>query len=174
MPSTIRAIQLILILVFLSSGIPLSGYDYKNIGESRDTLASIDPDNSDSPDDIPQNSSLDGNISIAWENDLYYRHDCYFTNGFQVDFFHDRLLILTSKKRQRDSYSGLQLRQEIFTPKDLGTDTISIGDHPYSANLTLTHVSVLDMSEKLMRIVSEIKLGVLGPASLGFRTQEMG
>ncbi len=45
-------------------------------------------------------------------------------------------------------------------------------DHP-SHTLTLSHVSVVNMPEKMMRIVSDLRLGVMGPASLGFRTQEL-
>lgn len=120
-------------------------------------------------------------ISFAWENDLYYKQDYYFTNGFQIDFFNDwlrksplnRILIPARKNAAGDHYSGLQLRQEIFTPQDLASDTISTGDHPYSSTLTLAQVSVRIRPASKIRMVSALRLGVLGPASLGYRTQEL-
>ncbi|MDX2430199.1 MAG: DUF2219 family protein [Bacteroides sp.] len=129
-----------------------------------------------------ESRSLDQHISFAWENDLYYQRDYYYTNGFQIEFFHDKLqkspinwiLIPTGKKNEWLRYSGLQLRQEIFTPKDLAADSISAGDHPYSSTLTLSQISIVNMPDRLMRFVSELRLGVMGPASLGFKTQELG
>ncbi len=133
------------------------------------------------PDEVKQSRSLDGYISFAWENDLYYQHDFYYTNGFQVDFYHDwlkqspinRILIPFGRKADGLSWSGLQLRQEIFTPRDLAMDTISSGDHPYSSTLTLSQVSVVNLPARQMRIVTELRVGVLGPASQGFKTQEL-
>lgn len=128
-----------------------------------------------------ESGPLDQHISFAWENDLYYQRDYYYTNGFQIEFFHDKLqkspinwiLIPIAKKNDWLHYSGLQLRQEVFTPKNLAADSISFGDHPYSSTLTLSQVSVVNMPEKMIRIVSGLRLGVMGPASLGFRTQEL-
>ncbi len=133
------------------------------------------------PNDVKQSRSLDGYISFAWENDLYYQHDYYFTNGFQIDFFHNklkqspihRILIPIGRRGHGPTWSGLQLRQEIFTPKDLATDSISSGDHPYSSTLTLAQIGVLNLPDRHMRIVAGLRVGVLGPASLGFRTQEL-
>lgn len=120
-------------------------------------------------------------ISFAWENDLYYHQDYYYSNGFQIDFFHEkllkspvnRILIPRGRKREWQAYSGLQLRQEIFTPRDLSADSISEGDHPYSSTLTLSQISIFDLPHRMIRIVSGLKLGVMGPASLGFRTQAL-
>jgi hypothetical protein len=156
-----RHYALIVILIFFSSGVSLRG--------AEDT------------DDVKQTRSLDGYISFAWENDLYYQHDYYFTNGFQIDFFHNRLkqspihrlLISNGRKGDGLNWSGLQLRQEIFTPRDLAMDTVSSGDHPYSSTLTLAQVSVLNLPGRQMRIVTGLRVGVLGPASLGFKTQEL-
>lgn len=152
------------ILLVVSSGFPARASEYASNGEFGDTL-----------------ELKDQHVSFVWENDLYYQRDYYFTNGFQIDIFHDKLrqspvnwiLIPTGKKKGGDHYSGLQLRQEIFTPKDLATDTISAGDHPYSSTLTLAQISVLNMPDRKIRIVSGLRVGVMGPASLGFRTQEL-
>lgn len=159
-----RHLFLLAILLTLLSGFPARASEYTSFEETADT-----------------SGYYKQRISFVWENDLYYQHDYYFTNGFQIDFFHDwlrksplnRILIPAGKNVAGNRYSGLQLRQEIYTPQDLASDTISGGDHPYSSTLTLAQVSVLNLPASNIRIVSALRLGVLGPASLGFRTQEL-
>ncbi len=178
-----RHCYLLVLLIFLFHGIPVhgDGVDYRSPWRSGDSLTLLHSGNDQYLDDLPMAVSLDGYISFAWENDLYYQQDYYFTNGFQIDFFHDRLrqspinriLIPIRDPKEGIIWSGLQLRQEIFTPKDLAMDTISAGDHPYSSTLTLAQVSVFNLPASRLRIVSGLKLGVLGPASLGFKTQEL-
>ena len=122
-----------------------------------------------------------GYLSFAWENDMYFQRDYYYTNGFQIDFFHikleaspfSRILLPPGRKQTGGDYHGLQLRQEIFTPKDLSADTISAGDHPYSSTLTLTQLKIVNLPDRAVRLTSGFQLGVLGPAALGFKTQEL-
>jgi lipid A 3-O-deacylase len=129
----------------------------------------------------PDKDPFQGYLSFAWENDMYFQRDYYYTNGFQIDFFHkkleaspfSRILLPPARKQAGGYYHGLQLRQEIFTPKDLSADTISAGDHPYSSTLTLTQVKVVNLPERAIRLTSGFQLGVLGPAALGFKTQEL-
>jgi len=155
-----RHFYLVIILIFLLSGIPVQGIEHRSLGSD---------------------DSLGQYISGAWENDLYYQHDYYYTNGFQIDFFHDklrqspinRILIPIRNPKAGITWSGLRLRQEIFTPRDLAMDTISVGDHPYSSTLKLAQKSVFVLPNKQLRIVSGLRLGVLGPAFLGFKTQEL-
>jgi len=120
-----------------------------------------------------------GHILLAWENDMYFQTDYYFSNGFQIDYFHRNLKrsplnwILMPARQQNNSntHYGLQLRQEIFTPKDLAADTISPGDHPYSATLSLSQVKIVNLPIRGIRFSASFRLGVLGPAAMGFRTQ---
>ncbi len=165
-----RHYYLAILLIFLAPGIPVHGLDF-SFPRLSDSLALLNP----------ENGSLDKYISFAWENDLYFQRDYYYTNGFQIDFFHDklkqspinRILIPFRNRGKGISWSGLQLRQEIFTPKDLAVDSISTGDHPYSSTLTLAQHSVFVLPDKHVRLVSGLRVGVLGPASLGFKTQEL-
>ena len=155
-----RHFYLLVLLIFSSSGIPGHGVEFSPPGGLGD---------------------LSQYISAAWENDLYYQHDYYYTNGFQIDFFQNklrqspinRILIPIRNPKSGITWSGLQLRQEIFTPKDLAMDTISAGDHPYSSTLTLAQKSVFVLPNKQLRIISGLRVGVMGPASLGFKTQEL-
>jgi len=121
-----------------------------------------------------------GHVLLAWENDMYFRTDYYFTNGFQADFYHEKLehsplnwlLIPIQKPAGSNNHYGLQLRQEIHTPKDLSADSVSYGDHPYSSTLTLSQEKIVNLPQSGIRIRSGLRIGVLGPAALGNRTQE--
>ncbi len=130
-------------------------------------------ENSDAP--------FQGYFSLAWENDMFFHRDYYYSNGFQAEFFHQKLrrspfswmLIPFKIGQNSNAYYGLQLRQEIYTPKDLGNDTISTGDHPYSCNLILSQIKIVNIPDRGLRLSSEFKLGILGPAAMGNRTQEL-
>lgn len=165
-----RHLYLVIILIFSWSGISAHGVEISSSERLEDSLTLSHPD-----------GSLGQYISVAWENDLYYQRDYYYTNGFQIDFFQNklrqspinRILIPIRIPKDGVTWSGLQLRQEIFTPKDLAMDTISAGDHPYSSTLTLAQNSVFVLPTKQLRIISGLRVGVMGPASLGFKTQEL-
>ena len=141
-----RHYYLAILLIFLTPGIPVHGLDF-SFPRLSDSLALLNP----------ENGSLDKYISFAWENDLYFQRDYYYTNGFQIDFFHDklkqspinRILIPFRNRGKGISWSGLRLRQEIFTPKDLALDSISNGDHPYSSTLTIAQLCVFVLPDKI-------------------------
>jgi lipid A 3-O-deacylase len=176
-----RHYSLAILLIFVSSGTLVHGFELSIPGGSSDLLALIESEEGPSSEIKPPTASLDKFISFAWENDLYFQRDYYYTNGFQIEFFHDklkrspinRILIPFRNTRKGITWSGLQLRQEIFTPKDLAVDSISTGDHPYSSTLTIAQLCVFVLPDKHLRVVSGLRVGLLGPASLGFKTQEL-
>jgi hypothetical protein len=120
-------------------------------------------------------------FSVAFENDMFNKMDWHYTNGLQFLLYHesiqksptDRLLLPFGIKENDRAWHGLELRQELFTPRDLDDDTIRIGDHPYAATLTLTQQRVVNRPEKGIRFTSGFRLGILGPAALGFFAQDI-
>jgi lipid A 3-O-deacylase len=131
--------------------------------------------------DTIRSRSLNKGVTVAWENDLYFQSDYYYTNGMQIEAFNDflkgspvnRILVSAEKEEDWEYFSGLQLRQAMYTPTDLSSDTILIGDHPYVSTLILSQYGVLLKPVKKVRIVSGLSLGVLGPASMRGKTQEL-
>lgn len=131
--------------------------------------------------DSVHNRLLNQTLSVAWENDVYFRSDYYYTNGLKIEAFTDflkaspvnRILVSGVKEEDWLYYSGLKLKQEMYTPRDLQSDTITSGDHPYASTLILSQYGVLIKPVSQTRIVSGLSLGVLGPASLGGRTHEL-
>jgi hypothetical protein len=121
-------------------------------------------------------------LLLAWENDMWNRKDWYFSNGINIGLFHPALrkspvnfILLPGGPDGPGSdgtrtLCGLQLRQEIYTPMDIGQEEIREGDHPYAATLSL--VSEKTLMRERHRISSGLQIGVIGPAALGFRSQE--
>ena len=112
---------------------------------------------------------------------MFNKMDWYYTNGLQFLLYHESLqkspfdrILLPFKVREEDgAWYGLALRQELYTPRDLEDDTIRAGDHPYAAALTLTQQRVVNRPESGIRFTSGLRVGVLGPAALGFFAQDI-
>jgi lipid A 3-O-deacylase len=120
-------------------------------------------------------------FSVAFENDMFNKMDWYYTNGLQFLLYHNNLrkspfdrALIPFKARAGDlAWHGLALRQELYTPHDLEDDTIRAGDHPYAATLVLSQERVVNRPENRIRFSSSLKVGVLGPAALGFNAQDI-
>ena len=120
-------------------------------------------------------------FSVAFENDMFNKMDWYYTNGLQFLLYHESLqkspvdrILLPFKIREKDrAWYGLTLRQELYTPRDLEEDTIRARDHPYAATLTLTQRRVVNRPESGTRFTTGLRVGILGPAALGFHAQDI-
>ena len=120
-------------------------------------------------------------FSVAFENDMFNKMDWYYTNGLQFLLYHpsfekspfDRVLIPFKVRAGDLAWYGLALRQELYTPRDLEDDTIRTGDHPYAATLTLSQLRVVNRSGNRIRFTSRLRVGVMGPAALGFNAQNI-
>jgi len=112
---------------------------------------------------------------------MFNKMDWYYTNGLQFLLYHESLqkspfdnILLPFKVRDEDrAWYGLALRQELYTPRDLEDDTIRAGDHPYAATLTLTQQRVVNRPGSGIRFTSGLRVGILGPAALGFFAQDI-
>jgi hypothetical protein len=128
-----------------------------------------------------QQETYQRSFSVAFENDMFNKMDWYYTGGLQFLLYHPRLqrspidrLLLPFKGSAADlTWHGLALRQELYTPRDLQDDTIRSGDHPYAATLTLSQQRVVNRPGSGTRFTSRLRVGVLGPAALGFNAQDI-
>ena len=119
-------------------------------------------------------------IGLRFENDMFNRMDWYFSNGNIISFYHSVFekspvnhILLPVRAREPDVvYFGFRLRQEIYTPRDLNTDEIQAGDHPYAATLSLVEEKIVNRFENGIRFTSTLQLGIIGPAALGLNAQE--
>ena len=130
---------------------------------------------------LAQQETYQHAFSVSFENDMFNKMDWYYTNGLQFLLYHESLekspfdrVLLPFKIRENDrAWYGLSLRQELFTPTDLEDDSIRAGDHPYAATLTLTQQRVVNRPESGTRFTTGLRVGILGPAALGFFAQDV-
>jgi len=112
---------------------------------------------------------------------MFNKMDWYYTNGLQFLLYNDGFqkspfdrVLLPFKIREKDgAWYGLALRQELYTPRDLEDDNIQASDHPYAATLTLTQRRIVNRTESGTRYTSGLRVGILGPAALGFHAQDI-
>jgi hypothetical protein len=128
-----------------------------------------------------QDAGYINSFSIAWENDIFNGQDYYYSNGIQLNLHHQKIgssplnyiLPFPGNSGEEDMHYGLHLKLEIYTPRDLEEDSISPGDHPYVATLSLVESKTVLRSDIGLKYSSEIRIGVLGPAAQGLFFQTL-
>ena len=119
-------------------------------------------------------------FSVAWENDMFNSRDYYFTNGIRISLYHQKIqsspingILSPFRVKDQSEYHGMHLRQEIYTPRNLEADSVSPGDHPYAATLSLVESKTVFRPDIGLRYTAEIRIGILGPAALGLFIQNL-
>lgn len=140
-----------------------------------------------SPPEQEKKSNHFDNLTIYWENDAFAGTDRDYTNGFKVSwstpfgemdknslpawgppFFAQ--LPFVGKANSKHAVS-LSLGQDIFTPEDTDTATLVRDDRPYAG---YTYLGAGFHSRTGRRKDNwELRLGVVGPASLAEKTQNV-
>jgi hypothetical protein len=116
-------------------------------------------------------------VRLIFDNDIFDNRDYYYTNGFRIDLiapFLDKSPIrhiLIGSKKSAIEFNGITIRQNIYTPTNPDTEDILVGDHPFSAYLTIGEFREFYNLRKGIYVRSELNLGVIGPASLGGKVQ---
>ena len=121
-------------------------------------------------------------LRIVWDNDYINLRgdgsDRYYTNGMRIDYFYTKKqkakfpssLLLNISDYNNNIY-GLGLAQFMFTPKNISVPDIQYNDRPYAGALySILSLQSIDKIEKT-KVLSEIRLGVLGPMSFAKETQ---
>ena len=107
------------------------------------------------------------NISIAWDNDMYFLQDRYYTNGIEVSF--QKLRPYTAGKANNVK-SIFTLKHDMYTPRYYGLEGVYYLDRPYSGAL------YLDMSKNYIYANHSLEfsgqLGILGPGALADKIQK--
>jgi len=112
-------------------------------------------------------------LQIKFDNDIFDNTDYYYTNGVRIEHIAPvwqkspvSSLLISPQKKGETNY-GISIVQNLYTPLFPVREEIQYGDRPLAAYLFLGHMSIYNNPEKRYRLVSEIDLGVIGPASLG-------
>ena len=118
-------------------------------------------------------------IQFKWSNDFIYNTDYYYTNGFKFEVMGPwaksnpiNNILIPSFKNSQNRY-GFTLAQDMFTPKEkFDIEKQLDGDRPFAAYILLGFKKKSFSPEKKIAVISEVQIGILGPAALGEETQD--
>jgi lipid A 3-O-deacylase len=116
-------------------------------------------------------------LILKWDNDMFVFKDYYYTQGANISFIHPALQknpvnVTLLKLKNADHYYGLELTQEIYTPKNVTDSLLNNVDRPYSGTLFLRSFIISAVPEKKIKLTSQLDLGVLGPLSGAKQAQQ--
>ncbi len=117
-------------------------------------------------------------IEFKWSNDFTYETDYYYSNGFYFEAITPwakqnpiNAILIPSSKESVNQF-GVSLVQDIYTPHErFDVEKQLDGDRPFAAYLLLGFIKKTYDPITRTKIVSELQVGVLGPAALGEETQ---
>jgi hypothetical protein len=107
-------------------------------------------------------------IKIGWSNDIFFQTDQYFTNGMNLTYYNRRMgntflkYIHLPDGKDSQSFYGIALQQDIFTPGDLHSTQGLSQDRPYASYLLINSIKIQTNNIKKLVIKSALEVGVLG------------
>ena len=118
-------------------------------------------------------------IEFKWSNDFVYETDYYYTNGFAFEVLGPwakpnpiNAILIPSSKHSFTQF-GITLIQDIYTPQEgFDVEKQLDGDRPFAAYILIGFIKKTHDPPKANKVVSELQIGVLGPAALGKETQD--
>jgi len=112
-------------------------------------------------------------LEFRFTNDFVFESDRYFTNGLDLAYYSPglnndftRLLLWTGKKNSNDWYA-LTFTQHFFTPANLFSIEAVTGDRPFASYLLIGIQKISLRPQELLRIESQLQIGLLGRYSGG-------
>jgi lipid A 3-O-deacylase len=117
-------------------------------------------------------------LRFDYANDYFTGTDRYYTQGLGLQYFdpalkRDPVMRLVPALPDAEAFSGLIVRNSGFTPSRLTSDAPLIGDRPFAATLTLSHVRVSRDRERALTLTAKLDAGVIGQAA-GGKWQQVG
>lgn len=114
---------------------------------------------------------------ISYDNDLFVGTDIYYTQGVGIDVFSPKLgknplnrILVHLKDSDRNKYS-FQFRTHGCSPTTILSDSVLIGDRPYSGVVSIGSLRTSEQTNRELRLTSKFEIGIIGPAALGKQTQ---
>jgi lipid A 3-O-deacylase len=117
-------------------------------------------------------------LVLQGDNDILDNTDRFYTNGLRFELILPAFSasplsrILVPYWSSGVNYYGLSVVQNMYTPSTTKVGGILEGDRPYAAYLYLGSFKITNDQKRMVRLRSEIQLGVIGPASLGEMVQK--
>lgn len=113
-------------------------------------------------------------FTFTYDNDFFTQTDKYYTQGIQLKYvsesfhqsFFNRLMFSLSGKPLLVQ-NGLKIQHAGFTPNNLGTSQIQVGDRPYAAYIYLGWFRQQQDTTSQISLTTELQLGTIGRAAFG-------
>lgn len=111
-----------------------------------------------------------------YDNDYFVATDKNYTQGYSLEFVAPFLIKnpvnhLFFKGESSISRFGIALEHIGFTPKNIKSSEIQVGDRPFAAAIMLKSFLISTNSEKRSRFTSSFSFGIIGPGAFGKEMQ---
>lgn len=127
---------------------------------------------------VNKNDNQDYSTTVEFRvgNDFIFGTDYYFTHGMFLEVFASfaesnplNALLIPSGDNAK-VYHGISLLQNLYTPIEK-SDSIIVTDRPFSAYLLLQNTRIALYKTERQKVVSTLKIGVIGTLALGEEMQ---
>jgi hypothetical protein len=115
-------------------------------------------------------------IRLHYDNDFFRATDFYYSQGYSIEAVHpalrkNPLTRLLIKARATQARYGLAFEHYGFTPTNIQSKAILMGDRPFAAGLLLKTFSQSFDTLRRVRVSSMLSTGMMGPVALGGQIQ---
>lgn len=116
-------------------------------------------------------------VRISYDNDVFVGNDKYYTQGISLELFSDVLQkspinkLLANYRNSAQNRYGIQFFSSAYTPTTILSDSVLIGDRPFSAVLGVRFAEVSINPTKPIRLSSTLDLGIIGSYAFGKEIQ---
>lgn len=111
-----------------------------------------------------------------YDNDYFTSSDQNYTQGYTFEIVLDALkknpinaLLLNDANASQQF--GLSIDHIGFTPNNIGSPDIQFGDRPFASAIMLKSFKINTNSERKSRLISALRLGLIGPGAFGKEMQ---
>lgn len=111
-----------------------------------------------------------------YENDYFTATDRNYTQGYSFEFVNkifdkNPINLIFFSPKNASIRNGLALEHIAYTPKNLSSHNVEVGDRPYAASAYLKSFSIAEDKKRSLRFTSSFNFGILGPAAIGYEIQ---
>ncbi len=116
-------------------------------------------------------------VSLNYDNDYFSATDRYYTQGVRLEYIAPVLLklpvnvLLFKPETTTQTYAGIAIERDGFTPTSIRIDTVPVGNRPYAGTMFLSNFRTALNHNTHTKIYSQFDIGLMGPAVGGKQEQ---
>lgn len=118
----------------------------------------------------------DSYFRYNYDNDYFASTDHNYTQGYNFELVTPFLLknplnYLFVKTKNSESKYGISIEHIGYTPNDIGSAEIQLGDRPFVAAIMIKSFKISTDTIQKTRLVSSLNVGIIGPGAFGKEMQ---